>query len=63
MLSARHHSGCCLEYLRPINLNYTTPRQQNLTGHALEKNMEAGVLVTGGNIPTFPPTCTPTLLR
>ena len=24
----------------------------NLTGHALEKNMEAGVLINGGNIPT-----------
>ena len=24
----------------------------NLTGHALEKNMEAGVVVTGGHIPT-----------
>lgn len=23
----------------------------NLTGHAMEKNMEAGVLITGGNIP------------
>src|SRR5690606_606111 len=25
----------------------------NLTGHAMEKNMEAGVLVTGGHIPTL----------
>lgn len=24
----------------------------NLTGHALEKNMEAGVLISGGHIPT-----------
>lgn len=23
----------------------------NLTGHAMEKNMEAGVLISGGNIP------------
>jgi phosphatidylserine/phosphatidylglycerophosphate/cardiolipin synthase-like enzyme len=23
----------------------------NLTGHALEKNMEAGVLLTGGHVP------------
>ena len=25
----------------------------NLTGHAMEKNMEAGVLVTGGELPTL----------
>lgn len=25
----------------------------NLTGHAMEKNMEAGVLITGGHIPTL----------
>lgn len=25
----------------------------NLTGHALEKNMEAGILVTGGHVPSL----------
>ncbi|WP_235900992.1 DISARM system phospholipase D-like protein DrmC [Xanthomonas cissicola] len=25
----------------------------NLTGHAMEKNMEAGVLISGGHIPTL----------
>lgn len=24
----------------------------NLTGHALEKNMEAGVVISGGNLPS-----------
>jgi len=32
------------------NLAFLT--SANLTGHALEKNMEAGIVISGGHIPT-----------